>query len=171
MKGLPRSRARGSKVASPIVKANIRLALTMTTTDAGAAGAWGTAVVGDFPDGNILLLGAVLSNIKLVKGSAALIDAFVATLAVGAAPTADATLNGAEVNIVPATAQSAATTGTLTGGRAASTGTESGVVLDNTDGSLELNLNASLPDASSTGNSSLIITGVLHLSYIVLGDD
>ena len=34
-----------------------------------------------------------------------------------------------------------------------------------------LNLNVTVPDASSTGNSSFTVTGVLHLAYIVLGDD
>jgi hypothetical protein len=140
-------------------------------TDATTAGSWGTAVVSGLPQGNILLLGALLSQASLVKGSAALIDAFVATIALGSDPTADATLSAGEIDIIPATAQSAATTGTLSGVRVASTATQNGVIIDNTAGDKELNLNVTVPDASSTGNSSFTVNGVLHLAYIVLGDD
>ena len=172
MKGYQRGMSRGAAARQDIVRRDIPIRnLAVTMTDATTAGSWGTAVVAGLPQGNILILGAVLSGMQLVKGNANLIDAFVATLALGSAPTADATLASGEVDIIPATAQSAAASGTLSGARAASTATQNGVILDNTDGSLELNLNVTVPDASSTANSSFTVNGTLHIAYIVLGDD
>jgi hypothetical protein len=172
MKGYQRGMSRGAKARDDVVRSDIPLKnVAVTMTDATTAGSWGTAVVAGLPQGNILILGAVLSQVQLVKGSAALIDAFVATLALGSDPTADATLSAGEVDIIPATAQSAATGGTLTGARVVSTATQNGTIIDNTAGDKELNLNVTVPDASSTGNSSFTVNGVLHLAYIVLGDD
>lgn len=172
MKGYQRGMSRGAAARQDVVRRDIPIRnLAVTMTDATTAGSWGTAVVAGLPQGNILILGAVLSGVQLVKGSANLIDAFVATLALGSDPTADATLGSGEVDVIPATAQSAATGGTLSGARVASTATQNGTIIDNTAGDKELNLNVTVPDASSTGNSSFTVNGALHIAYIVLGDD
>lgn len=45
-------------------------------------------------------------------------------------------------------------------------------ILDNTDGSLELNLNLLIDDANISADSqSLTASGELHIVYSVLGDD
>jgi hypothetical protein len=166
MKGMPRSLARAPK--SPGVrhlKIPIR-GLVVAMTDVGASGAWGTAILGGLPEGNILLLAAV-SYVRLT-GGAGQSSTFVATTAVGTAPTADQTLAGAEVDVLAAAAMSAATASVSPVTRAA---TATAQMIDNTDGSKELNLNVTLVDAGSTANGNMTADGVIHIAYVVMGDD
>lgn len=166
MKGLPRSLAN-----SPSAGGNPKTfkvdSLAMTTTGATGVG-YGTAVIGDLPEGNILFLGAV-AYLQFTKGSAGTIATFDGDFSIGSAATADATLSGSEVDIIPSTALGAATAGVSPMVRATNA---TQVILDNTDGSLELNLNLLIDDASvSADDQAFTATGYLLLSYIVLGDD
>lgn len=166
-KGLPRSSARGAPQRQEIIKHNVVLRnLNVAITDPGAAVAFAAAVIGDLPEGNILLLGAI-ANLKFTKGNANIIDAFNANFSIGSAPTADNALAGAEVDLLPSTAV-VGVAGVSAVTRAANA---TQVMLDNTDGSLEINLNLTVADASISANSSLIVTGEVYLAYIVLGDD
>jgi len=168
-KGLTYSQHRGSALSQDIVKSTIRLNdLTAVITD-GAPG-YGAAVIGGLPQGNILLLGAVL-NAEITLGDADIIDAFNGDFSVGSAPTADGSLAGGEVDIIPSTAMVLGVAGLSTGNIGKSTTTEQGAILDNTAGTLELNLNVLIDDASISDDSSVIFNGVLHIAYIVLGDD
>lgn len=168
-KGLTHSSRRGDPQTQEIIKQTIALDALPVVIDGAAAG-WGTAVVRGLAQGNILLLGAVL-NATLTKGDANIVDAFDGDIAVGTAPTADATLSGSEVDVIPSTALVTGAAGVSSGNRAVSTGTQSGAILNNTDGSLELNVNVLIDDADITDDSSLTIDGALHVAYIVLGDD
>lgn len=169
MKGLERSRKRGRASATPIVKQNIVINTTITTTGATGVG-WGTAVVGDFPEGNILFLGAV-TYAKVSKLTAAgTQDTFDGDYSIGTTPTADATLSGTEVNLIPSTALGAATGGVSPVVRGASS--SNSVIFDNTDGSLELNFNLLIDDANiSADNQLFTLTGLISIAYIVLADD
>lgn len=170
-KGLPRSR-RNAAPANVAVKkqAIVMNAVPFTTTGATGVG-WGTVVVGDLPQGNILLLGAV-GYFQLTSAHASVGATFNATVSLGSAPTADATLNGAEVDILASAALGAATAKVSPLGRLASSASIGGVVLDNTDDSLELNLNVTIPDADiSADGVTFTVSGVIHLAYSVLGDD
>lgn len=171
-KGLSRSLSRGAPGVQPIVKQTITLA-ALPVVSSGATGVGFSATVfNDFPEGNILLLGAVAyiqASKDTVAGAAGTLDTFTGNYSIGSAPTADATLSGAEVDVIPSTALSAATAGVspLTRGTQATQ-----VILDNTDGSLELNLNLLLADASvSADGQNLLVSGQLFIAYIVLGDD
>lgn len=169
-KGLTRSRARGL-TAAPVNKLTLKFN-SVAVSVAGTSGVgWGTAVIGDLPDGNILLLGAVAYVQFRGPTSASLGDTFDGDFAIGSAPTADATLSGAEVDIIQSTALGAATAEVSPIVRGTSAGTAAGTILDNTDGSLELNLQLLIDDADISGTVAMTATGVLYLSYIVLGDD
>lgn len=175
-KGLPRSHTRGQFAGGAGPKGGIiKVPEGTTMTITGATGnGWGTAVIGDFPAGNILLLGCVGYLQFAGSGSDAdLADDWEGDYAVGTTPTADATLAGTDANVVPSTALAAATAevSPKTRGTQAD-GALAGQVFDNTDGSLELNVNLSIDDADIAGDDSVItVTGELHIAYQVLGDD
>lgn len=168
-KGLKRSIQRGGTARSIVRKGTFILKNLAINVDGVTGIGFGTAVLGDFPVGNILLLGA-MSYIQISKGVAAgTIDTFAGNYSVGSAPTADAVLSGAEVDVIPSTALAAATAGVspLTRGVQAAQ-----AMLDNTDDSLELNLNLLIDDASISANTQgLIANGVVEVLYSVLLDD
>lgn len=168
MKGLVRSHHRGDPQVSPIRNISFLVSKTISVTD-GAPG-YGTVVIGDFPEGNVLLLGAV-SYMQFLTADADVTATYEGDYSVGTAPTADGTLSGSEVDIIPSTAIAAATAKLSPVTRGATTHALGGTILDNTDGALELNLNLLIDDASISGNADFTVTGQFHVSYIMLGDD
>lgn len=168
-KGMARAR-RLPRNDVPVVRGRIPVSLTLSNFDGATGVAFDTGVIAGLPEGNILILGAVL-NATLTESSANITDTFDGDFSVGSAPTADNSLSGAEVDIIPSTAMGAAVSSVNTV-RGASTPTENGTILDNTAGTLELNLNVLIDDASiSADNETLVVEGVLHLVYSILGDD
>lgn len=167
-KGLPRSMSRGNALKQEIVKQTFVARNVAVTVDGATGNGWGTAVIGDLPAGNILLLGAV-AYMSFTTASASVQAAFDGDYSIGSAPTADATLSGSEVDIIPSTALGAATAKVSPRVRATNA---TQVILDNTDGSLELNLNLLIDDANiSADDVPFTATGELILLYSVLGDD
>jgi len=143
--------------------------LVVPITDPGAANGFGTAVIADFPDGDLLFLGAA-AYLRLTKSGAGLADAFAGNLAIGSAPTADATLSGGEVDFVPSTAFTTAVNGVSAYTRYAGAA-GAFTVIDNRNGALELNFNCFITDATLTAAASLIVDGKINIAYIHLGDD
>lgn len=171
-KGLPRSSKSAPPARDEIIKQTISLGAgkTFSNIDGATGVGWDTVVIGDFPEGNILFLGAAFQG-TLTKNTAGIVADFDGDIAFGTAPTADATLNGSEVNIIPSTATPQAVSSVSTV-RAVSTGTESGTIFDNTDGSLEINANLIVDDADiNADDQTATLRGVLQLTYIVLLDD
>jgi hypothetical protein len=167
-KGLPRSNGRGAPARSTIRKHQIRVNKLAITTSGATGVGFGTAVLGDLPQGNILLLGA-MAYLQFTKDSAGTIATFDGDFSIGSAPTADATLNGSEVDIIPSTALGAATASVSPVVRG-SNATQ--VMLDNTDDSLELNLNLLMDDASVSADAqAFTVDGVVELCYAVMLDD
>lgn len=172
MKGLPRSLSRANPSVAAVQKLSIPIDKSFDVTGATGVVQRATAVVGDFPAGNILILGAV-SYLRLSGpgGSANLTDDFEGDYAFGSAPNADTDLTDAsDFDIIPATALPAATAEVQPLTRAINAGQS---ILDNTDGSLEINLNI-LIDADEVTNAQTVAIraqGALYLSYVVLGDD
>jgi hypothetical protein len=145
--------------------------LVMTITDPGAANAFGSVVLGDLPNGDLLLLGAV-AYLRLTKLTAGLVDTFAGNFSIGTDPTVDATLTGNDITIM----QSQAFTTAVAGVSAYTHYTPSSAgslttVINNRDGTLELNLNVFILDASITTGATMKVDGVLHLAYVHLGDD
>ncbi len=171
-KGLPRSLSRGPLNRQEIVKQTIGINTTVTVDGASGVGV-GTVVIGDLPEGNILLLGAVAYLTFTGPTSADLADDWEGDYGIGTTPADDATITGADVNIIPSTAIAAATAEASPTTRGVQAdGAFCGVVLDNTDGSLELNLSLLIDDAD-IGADGIDVTAVgqLYLIYSVLGDD
>lgn len=170
-KGLPKSLSRGNPAVAPVIRQDIVFSESVEVTGAAGSADAASVVIGDLPPGNILLLGAVCYLQLTGPTSDDLADDFQGDYSVSSAPDTDGTLGG---DIVPPTAIPAATaevTPVVRGAQA--DGAFCGVILDNTDGSLELNLNLLLDDGEITDTEAVALTaeGRLHLAYIVLGDD
>lgn len=166
MKGLIRSLGR-NPFAQPVRKLSIPVR-NAALSIAGTSGVgFGSVVIGDFPAGNILLLGAV-AYMQLTTVDADVQATFDGDFAVGTAATADATITGVDANIVGSAALGAATGGVspIARGTGATT-----AIVDNTDGTLEMNLNVIIDDANISGTGDFTVNGVLHIAYTVLGDD
>lgn len=170
-KGLPRSMSRGAAQHQDIVKQVVNINRSVSVTATGAAVGFGSAVIGDLPEGNILFLGAVGYVQLSGSGADANLDAtWDGDFSIGTAPTADVTLSGAEVDILASTALGVATAEVSPRVRAVNA---TQAIFDNTDGSLELNLNV-LVDAANIGDGAtvaLTARGTLQLAYVVMLDD
>lgn len=170
-KGLPRSLGRGAAQRQDIVRQVVNINQTVAVTAAGAAVGFGAAVIGELPEGNILFLGAVGYVQLSGSGSDANLDAtWDGDFSVGTAPTADVTLSGAEIDILPSTALGAATAEVSPRVRAVNA---TQAIFDNTDGSLELNLNVLIDAINIVDGSTVNLTarGTLQLAYVVMLDD
>lgn len=166
-KGLPRSLSRGAPALNPIIKQTFTVS-ALAISVAGTTGVgFGTVVIGDLPEGNILFLGAI-AYFQFNSADTDITATYDGDYAIGTAPTADATLSGAEVDIIPSTALGAATAGLSPMVRGANA---TQAMFDNTDGSLELNLNLLIDDATISGTADMTASGFVQLAYIVLGDD
>ena len=99
-----------------------------------------------------------------------MVDDFEGDFSVGTTGTEDVTLDGTDVDILPSTALPAATAEVGVRTRAVNAAQ---AILDNTDGSLEININALIDAADITDGESVVLTinGEIELCYIVLGDD
>lgn len=180
-KGLPRSLGQADAAKHAVVTRRVNVDNVVVAVSAtGAAVGFGTGVIGDFPEGNILFMGAVAYLAFAGSGSDAnLSDTWSGDYSVGTTATADVTLSGTEVDIVASTAIGAATseviaaTRGVTGSDATDGGLLAPLILDNTDGSLEINLNLLIDAADITDDQSVNITvsGEVYLAYAVLGDD
>ena len=141
--------------------------LAIRTTGASGVG-YGSVVIGGLPEGNILFLGAA-AYLKFTKLDAGTIATFDGDYSIGSTATADATLTGGDADIIPSTALGAATAGVSPMVRGVNA---TQLILDNTDGSLELNLNLIIDDASvSADDQDFTVSGAISLAYLVLGDD
>lgn len=169
MKGLPRSRSRGPAAANPIIKRVIPVRNVTITVDGASGVGYGSAVIGDLPEGNILFLGAVAYMQFQGPGSAGLTDTYDGDYGIGTTPPSDATITGADVDIIASTALGAATAEISPRVRGTNA---TQAVFDNTDGSLEINLSLLIDDANiSADDLAFTANGELFISYIVLGDD
>jgi len=168
-KGLPYTMSRQPAAPAPIKKQLIQLNATAMAIANGAPG-FGTVVIGDFPDGNILFLGAV-SYLQITSADADLTATFDGDYSIGTTPTADNAIAGTDADIIPSTALGAATAKLSPWVRGASTDALGGGIFDNTDGSLELNLNLLIDDAAISAAVDLTVSGWVQIAYIVLGDD
>ena len=140
----------------------------ITMTDATTAGCHGSIKLYDFPACNLLFLGATC-DLTVTAGTGGIADnaAVVAAIGTAAVSTADATLTTTEADLIPSTAA------TLTAGAGAAKGktlTAGVVVFDGTSTAKDAYLNFAVPDAGSTGNDTLIVSGTITLVWSNLGD-
>ena len=142
--------------------------LVITMTDATTAGCHGSVKLYDFPACNLLFLGATC-DLTVTAGTGGITDtaAVVAAIGTAAVSTADATLTTTEADLIPSTAA------TLAAGAGAAKGktlTAGVVVFDGTTTAKDAYLNFAVPDAGSTGNDTLIVSGTITLVWSNLGD-
>lgn len=171
-KGLPRSLS-GASQKHVIIKQRVEVRAVPLTVDGAAGIGFGSVVIGDFPAGNVLFLGCVsyLQFSGPISGS--LDDTWQGDYAIGTTPASDATISNADEDIVPETALAAATAEVSPRTRATQgDGAKAGQVFDNTDGSLELNLNLLIDDANISADGIIMsCEGEVFISYVMLGDD
>ncbi len=167
MKGLLRSLSRNP--AQQAVRKQLVRVTNKPISIAGTTGVgFGTVEIGDVPAGNILLLGA-MSYLQFTTADGDVQATFDGDYSVGTAPTADAALAGAEVDIIPSTSFGGPATAGVSPVARGANATQ--VMLDNTDGSLELNLNVLIDDANISGTGDFTVNGFVLLAYIVMADD
>lgn len=168
-KGLPRSHARMTHGRFGKVQLIIPVrSLPVVITDPGAAAGWGTAIIAGLPVGDILFNG-MKAELTITKDDVDMIDAFDGDIAFGTAPTADNTLAGAEVDLIASTAIAQGVSGVSANNRAISTPTEHGVMIDNTGGTLEINLQVLLDDASLNADAAVLVDGVVYFDATYMG--
>ena len=170
-KGLPRSLSRGSKQRQVVSKIQLAIDTTVTVSATGAAVGFGTLVIGDLPEGYIKMLGAAAQLSFAGSGADAnLTDTWAGDFGIGTTPASDATITGTDVDIIASTALGPAVAEvapTVTAVNATD------ALFDNTDGSLEINLNVLVDAANIVDDQSVDLTvqGVVELTYITLLDD
>ena|SRR5690349_8317842 len=170
MKGLVRSLNRNKQQVGGYRSVKIPISTTITITDPGGAVAFASGVVGDFPEGNILFHGAVLYMTD-TRIDTDITATFTGNYSLGTTATADATLSTTDADLIPSTAFVTGVSGVSSGNRGVSTIAIQGSMLDNTDGSLEMNLNVTIADAAIAADSGLTVVGTLLIAYSVMGDD
>lgn len=176
MKGLQRSLNRGPQPQQDLQNIHVPISGSLDITGVAATVDAGSFVIGGLPQGNILIMGAV-AYVEVDGGvDAHIVDTWDGDYGIGSIPNADVDLADAgDDDIIPSTALLAGGADKLSP-RARATSTEAveqGAILDNTDGSLELNFNLLIDDnvITDTEVGTFAVTGDLFLAYVVLGDD
>lgn len=172
-KGLPRSMSRGNPQVQEIIKQTVVADGLAIEIDGATGVGFGSAVIGGLPEGNILFLGAIAyMQVSGPGGDAGLVDTWEGDYGVGTTPASDGTITAADVDLIESTALAAATAEVSPRTRANHLLADTGQILDNTDGSLEINVNVLIDDASiSADDIACTLDGEVYLSYIMLGDD
>lgn len=140
--------------------------LAIAMTDATTAGSHGYQKLGDFPAGNIAILGTVTDLSVTGDGSAVASDAsVVGSIGTVQTQTDNATLSTTEADIVASTAA------TLTTDVGAMAGKSTALaVLDGTSSAKSAYLNFAIPDADSSGDGTLTVTGTITMIWVNTGD-
>ena len=175
MKGLKRSLSRGDAGLQEVFRMDMAFDESVDITGVAATVDAGNFVLGALPQGNLLFLGAVVYVIVDATGDADVIDNWAGDFGIGTVPQNEVDLADAgEDDIIASTALAAGVSDKVTAStRGASTTTEHGLIIDNTDGSLELNFNLLIDDnvITDTAVGSFRCYGTIHAAFIVLGDD
>ena len=140
--------------------------LNVVMTEAGAAGSHGSQKIFTFPEGNVMVLGAVTDlTIARVGTGLTATSAVVGSLGSVTVGVDNATLTTTEANIVPST------TSTLAAGEGVTKGASTAVAaLNGTTTPADVYLNFATPDAGSTTTDALTVNGTITVTYVMLGD-
>jgi hypothetical protein len=143
-------------------------ALSVTMTDAAAvAGCHGTHRLYDFPAGAIQVLGCSY-NLTTLAGGGGIADgaALVGSLGTVAVGVDNATLTSTEADLI------ASTTGTLTAGVGTlkKHGSLVAAAFDGTSTPVDVYLNLAVPDADSSADDTVTVSGTITINWIALGD-
>jgi len=144
-------------------------ATSITMTDATTNGCHGSQKIYDFPEGNITILGATM-NLTTLAGSGGIADtaALIGSLGTVANTAANETLTSTEADIIPSTS------GTLAAGAGTLKGESTTALLATFDGTAtakDLYLNIAVPDAGSSADDTVAVTGTIVVTWINHGDN
>lgn len=142
---------------------------TITITDADAAGAHGSRKIVDFSQGAVRFLGATCDIAITAAAGISATGAVVCGIGTSAAGTDNATLAGAEQNVIPTT--SVTLTASAGAFKGESTGTEGATTIDGTATAVDLFLNMVVSATDATANSTLTVSGTVTLHWVDLGDN
>lgn len=142
--------------------------LVIAMTDAGEAGCHGGVKIYDFPGGLVSILGAVV-DLTVAAGEGGISDtaALIMALGTAASGTDNEALSGAEADFVPSTACA------LTGGAGVFKGvstTSQLVQFDGTATAKDLFLNAVVPNADSSADDTLTVSGTITVVWVFVAD-
>lgn len=171
MKGLRYSLARMPQVLRDVTVARISVDTTLAFTGSVGVAVGDAVSLASIPEGNVLLLGAVANLTFTGPGSADLADDFQGDYSIGTVATEDADVADAgEANILASAAIPAATAEVSANVRSTNA---TQAIIDNTEGGALLALNVLL-DADEVADGEeveVVVTGTVHVAYIMLGDD
>lgn len=171
-KGLQRSLSRAPIASKPAALRRhlIPLNAVAMTVDGATGVGDGQIVAGNLPEGNLIFQSAIAYlTFAGPGGDAGLVDTWAGDFSVGTTPDADDTLTGTDVDIIPSTALAAATAEVSPRTRGAGA---TQTVFDNTDGSLEVNVNLLVDDADISADAiAFTVSGEIELLYTVVLDD
>ena len=142
--------------------------VAVTMTDATTAGSHGSLKLYDFPQCNLLFLGGTC-DLTLTAGAGGITDtaAVVASVGTVTVGTDNATLTTTEADLIPSTASTLTAGAGVTKGKTLTAGV---VVFDGTTTAKDAWLNYAVPDAGSTANDTLTVSGTITLVWSNLGD-
>lgn len=169
-KGLHRSISRVSVDRSIGIRQTIQVVDVELVVDGATGIGFGSAVIGGFPVGDIHIMSAQAYMQFTGPGSGNVSDVWEGDYSIGSTPATDGTLTTGDVHIVASSSLAAATNevsprtrGTFPGGGAFPRS------LDNTDGSLEINLNLLVDDAHIDADDQVFTAnGELTIVYMVM---
>lgn len=164
-KGLIRSLSRGEPTLAPVIKTRVEVDVELIPGDGSAR--FATAVIAGFPEGYVLVHGAVAQLTFNGAAAANLVAAWAGDFSVGLQGASSAALSGAVVNVIPATEIPAATNKV-----ASAVGTSASQALfDATSGDTTISISMLVDDANISGGAPIQVTGSLDFVVSVLGDD
>lgn len=168
-KGLPRSMRNAKPANQAVAKRRIPFSATFVVANGSTAPGIGSVVIGDFPAGQIYLMVARVSNMVFSSADADVIATWDGDWSVGSAPNADSDLtDAADFDIVGGSGGQAIGAATAKVSPTQALTTVKNAMIDNADGSKEINLNVMIDDASQSGDVTLSVTGEIELVYTVL---
>lgn len=151
--------------------------LSVTVAAAAAGVGFGTVVLAGLPQGNILLRAAVC-YLRFQTTDTDVTATYNGDFAIGTTADADGTLLTTEADVIPSTPLGPATARVTAFHRSqsAATGhllTNNAMLIDNTAGTVNLNLNVLIDAADITDatNAPLTVDGVVYLDCVIMGDD
>jgi len=169
-KGLPRSLGRSNALKQAVKKISLEIDHDISVTATGAAIGFGSVVLGGLPEAYLKIHAVAIKVQFRGPTSANLTDTWDGDFGVGSTPASDATITAGDVDFISSTAIGAATA-ELSPVLTVADGVD--LVLDNTAGDLELNLNLLVDAANITDDTVVIIRarGVLEVVVTTMLDD
>ena len=158
-----------SESAAGAIKTTLTLSgVSITMTDATTAGSHGSLKLYDFPECNLLFLGGTC-DLTITAGAGGITDTAAVVGSVGTATvgTDNATLTTTEADLIPSTASTLTAGAGTTKGKTVTAGV---VVFDGTTTAKDAYLNFAVPDAGSTADDTLTVSGTITLVWSNLGD-